>query len=134
MCPRPVPPPPRAAEEQPDSQVAVLESPLETPAEAWVTIVWDDPVNLMDYVTHVFCEYFGYPKPKSEELMLKVHTEGRAVVSAGNREAMERDVLAMQNYTLWATMDVAGCCVSSWNATHATWNRCFPMSNPTIPW
>jgi len=105
MCPRPVPPPPRAAEEQPDSQVAVLESPLETPAEAWVTIVWDDPVNLMDYVTHVFCEYFGYPKPKSEELMLKVHTEGRAVVSAGNREAMERDVLAMQNYTLWATME-----------------------------
>ena len=74
----------------------MLESPLETPAEAWVTIVWDDPVNLMDYVTHVFCEYFGYPKPKSEALMLKVHTEGRAVVS---------DVLAMQNYTLWATME-----------------------------
>ena len=105
MCPRPVPPHPRAVEEQTDGQVAVLESPLETSAEAWVTIVWDDPVNLMDYVTHVFCEYFGYPKPKSEALMLKVHTEGRAVVSMGNREAMERDVLAMQNYTLWATME-----------------------------
>ena len=95
MCPRPVPPHPRAVEEQSDGQVAVLESPLETPAEVWVT----------DYVTHVFCEYFGYPKSKSEALMLKVHTEGRAVVSTGNREAMERDVLAMQNYTLWATME-----------------------------
>ena len=105
MCPRSVPPHPRAVEEQSDGQVAVLESPLETPAEVWVTIVWDDPVNLMDYVTHVFCEYFGYPKSKSEALMLKVHTEGRAVVSTGNREAMERDVLAMQNYTLWATME-----------------------------
>lgn len=105
MCPRPVPPPPRAAEEQTDSHVAVLDSPQGSPAEAWVTIVWDDPVNLMDYVTHVFCEYFGYPKSKSEKLMLKVHTEGRAVVSTGNREAMERDVLAMQNYTLWATME-----------------------------
>ena len=79
-------------------EAASLDSP-------WVTIVWDDPVNLMDYVTHVFCEYFGYPKSKSEALMLKVHTEGRAVVSTGNREAMERDVLAMQNYTLWATME-----------------------------
>jgi ATP-dependent clp protease adaptor protein clpS len=83
----------------------VLDLSLDISTETWVTIVWDDPVNLMDYVTHVFCEYFGYPRPKSEELMLKVHTEGRAVVSTGNREAMERDVLAMQNYTLWATME-----------------------------
>jgi len=106
MCPRPVPPSVRAVEERPeDSPLAVLDLSLDISTETWVTIVWDDPVNLMDYVTHVFCEYFGYPRPKSEELMLKVHTEGRAVVSTGNREAMERDVLAMQNYTLWATME-----------------------------
>ena len=102
---RPAPLPFCSLEEQSDGQLAVLDAPRETPAEAWVTIVWDDPVNLMDYVTHVFCEYFGYPRAKSEELMLRVHNEGRAVVSMGNREAMEREVLAMQGYTLWATME-----------------------------
>lgn len=121
---------------------------METPAEAWVTITWDNPVNLMGYVTHVFCEYFGYPGPKSKELTLKVRTGGRAVASADNHEAMEHDVLAMRNYTLWAimkqqwtislesstrVMDVVGYCVSLWNTTHMTWNRYFPISNPTIP-
>lgn len=71
----------------------------------WVTIVWDDPVNLMSYVTYVFQEYFRYPRAKAEELMLQVHNAGRAVVSAGNREEMERDVLAMQSYNLWSTME-----------------------------
>ncbi|WP_197511999.1 ATP-dependent Clp protease adapter ClpS [Tessaracoccus coleopterorum] len=70
-----------------------------------MTIVWDDPVNLMSYVTYVFQEYFHYPRHKAEDLMLRVHHEGRAVVSAGNREEMERDVLAMQGYNLWSTME-----------------------------
>lgn len=73
----------------------------------WVTIVWDDPVNLMSYVTFVFQDYFKYPRAKAEELMLRVHNEGKAVVSTGNREEMERDVMAMQNYSLWATMEPA---------------------------
>ncbi len=73
----------------------------------WVTIVWDDPVNLMSYVTFVFQDYFKYPRAKAEELMLRVHSEGKAVVSTGNREEMERDVMAMQNYSLWATMEPA---------------------------
>lgn len=75
------------------------------PLNPWVTIVWDDPVNLMSYVTYVFQEYFRYPRAKAEELMLQVHNAGRAVVSAGNREEMERDVLAMQSYNLWSTME-----------------------------
>lgn len=95
----------RAADEQPDGGVAVLESPVVQTTGAWVTIVWDDPINLMDYVTHVFCEYFGYPVAKAQSLMLRVHREGKAVVSMGNKEAMERDVMAMQDYTLWATME-----------------------------
>lgn len=73
----------------------------------WVTIVWDDPVNLMSYVTFVFQDYFKYPRAKAEELMFRVHNEGKAVVSTGNREEMERDVMAMQNYSLWATMEPA---------------------------
>ncbi|NHB85699.1 ATP-dependent Clp protease adapter ClpS [Tessaracoccus sp. HDW20] len=59
----------------------------------------------MSYVTYVFQEYFHYPRHKAEDLMLRVHHEGRAVVSAGNREEMERDVLAMQGYNLWSTME-----------------------------
>ncbi|MHA7859885.1 ATP-dependent Clp protease adapter ClpS [Tessaracoccus sp. Y36] len=91
----------------PAGGVEVVEQPTESPLSAapWVTIVWDDPVNLMSYVTYVFQEYFKYPLEKAEELMLRVHHEGKAVVSTGNREAMERDVLAMQGYNLWATME-----------------------------
>jgi ATP-dependent Clp protease adaptor protein ClpS len=73
----------------------------------WVTIVWDDPVNLMSYVTFVFIEYFHYSKSKAKRLMMQVHTEGKAVVSTGSREEMERDVQAMHTYGLWATLQKA---------------------------
>ena len=73
-----------------------------------MTIVWDDPVNLMSYVTHVFVIYFHYTKSKAEKLMLQVHTTGKAIVSSGSREAMERDVTAMHEYGLWATLDKGG--------------------------
>jgi ATP-dependent Clp protease adaptor protein ClpS len=71
----------------------------------WVTIVWNDPVNLMSYVTWVFETYFGYARPKAERLMLDVHEKGKAVVSNGPREAMERDAEALQGYGLWATFE-----------------------------
>ena len=73
-------------------------------ATPWVTIVWNDPVNLMSYVTYVFVKYFGYPKKKAEKLMLEVHEDGRSVVSSGTREEMERDVQALHEYGLWATL------------------------------
>jgi ATP-dependent Clp protease adaptor protein ClpS len=74
------------------------------PARPWVTVVWDDPVNLMEYVTYVFQKLFGYPKKKAERLMLQVHTEGKAAVSAGTREQMERDVERLHAHGLWATV------------------------------
>jgi ATP-dependent Clp protease adaptor protein ClpS len=70
----------------------------------WITIVWNDPINLMDYVAYVFKTYFGYAEEKAKRLMLAVHQEGRAVVSNGTREEMERDVEAMHGYGLWATL------------------------------
>ena len=70
----------------------------------WVTIVWNDPVNLMSYVTHVLMELFGYSKDKATELMLAVHHEGRAVVSNGTREQMESDVARCHTRGLWATL------------------------------
>ena len=76
-------------------------------SKPWVTLVWDDPVNLMSYVSYVFQTYFGYDKAKAEKLMLEVHTEGKSVVSTGTREEMERDVQAMHEYGLWATMEKA---------------------------
>jgi ATP-dependent Clp protease adaptor protein ClpS len=76
-------------------------------AKPWVTLVWDDPVNLMSYVSFVFQKYFGYDKAKAERLMLEVHTEGKSAVSTGTREEMERDVQAMHEYGLWATMEKA---------------------------
>ena len=70
----------------------------------WVTIVWDDPVNLQSYVTYVFMELFGYSKAKATELMMQVHTEGKAIVSTGSREEMENDVARPHEYGLWATL------------------------------
>ena len=70
----------------------------------WQTVVWNDPVNLMSYVTHVFREYFGFDRPHAERLMLAVHHEGHAVVAEGAREQMELHVQAMHDYGLWATI------------------------------
>jgi len=73
----------------------------------WVAIVWNDPVNLMSYVSFVFRSYFRYPKAEAERLMLQVHNAGKAVVATGNREEMERHVEAMHEYGLWATVGKA---------------------------
>ena len=73
----------------------------------WVTIVWNDPVNLMSYVTWVFQKLFGYSREKAEQLMLDVHHKGRAVVSSGARERMEYDATRLHGYGLWATVDQA---------------------------
>lgn len=74
------------------------------PEVPWVTIVWDDPVNLMSYVTFVFIDYFNYSKSRAARLMMAVHSEGKAIVSSGSREKMERDVQGMHSYGLWATL------------------------------
>lgn len=70
----------------------------------WVAIVWNDPVNLMSYVTFVLIELFGYSKAKATKLMLDVHHRGRAVVSVGTREQMELDVARLHAKGLWATL------------------------------
>ena len=70
----------------------------------WVVIVWNDPVNLMTYVTYVFQKLFGYPKEKAEKLMWQVHTEGKAAVSNGTRERAEYDAARLQAHGLWATL------------------------------
>lgn len=73
----------------------------------WVAVVWDDPVNLMSYVTYVFQTYFGFSAAKAERLMRQVHDDGRAIVATGPREAMEAHVEAMHGYGLQASVDRA---------------------------
>ena len=74
------------------------------PDRPWITIVWNDPINLMSYVTYIFQKLFGYSREKATKLMLDVHHRGRAVVSSGPREKAEMDVYRLHAYGLWATM------------------------------
>ena len=75
------------------------------PDRPWVVIVWNDPINLMSYVTFVFQKLFGYSKEKATKLMLDVHHKGKAVVSSGPRERAELDVFRLHEHGLWATME-----------------------------
>ncbi|HEY3293104.1 MAG TPA: ATP-dependent Clp protease adapter ClpS [Candidatus Nanopelagicaceae bacterium] len=89
---------------QSEGKIEELTDPLFFVDRPWVTVVWDDPVNLMSYVTYVFMSLFNYSKERATELMLLVHNEGRAVVSSGRREEMERDVARLHEFGLWATL------------------------------
>jgi ATP-dependent Clp protease adaptor protein ClpS len=89
------------------SPVEVDEPDQDTDLDAdrpWVVLVWNDPINLMDYVTFVFQKLFGYSLEKAQRLMLDVHEKGRATVSSGSREKAEFDVFRLHEHGLWATM------------------------------
>jgi ATP-dependent Clp protease adaptor protein ClpS len=77
---------------------------VQEPDLPWIVIVWNDPINLMGYVTWVFMRLFGYPREKAERLMWDVHTKGKAVVSSGPREKAESDVARLHAHGLWATL------------------------------
>jgi len=88
------------------SEVLETTSQEDTRADRpWLVIVWNDPINLMSYVTFVFQKLFGYSQSKATQLMLQVHHEGRAVVSSGTRERAELDVFRLHEHGLWATME-----------------------------
>jgi ATP-dependent Clp protease adaptor protein ClpS len=97
---------------------APMTAPVETEAPSageatvadrpWVVIVWNDPINLMSYVTFVFQKLFGYSKTKATKLMLDVHHMGRAAVSSGPKERAELDVARLHQNGLWATMEHSG--------------------------
>lgn len=95
--------PPTTATPRLDEKLA--EQALHAAEVPWSTVVWNDPVNLMSYVSWVFRRHFGMDAPTAERAMLQVHNDGRAVVAEGNREHMERHVEAMHEYGLWATVE-----------------------------
>lgn len=91
----------------PDTQIAdpdVDTTELTDVDKPWIVLVWNDPINLMSYVSFVFQKLFGYSKEKADALMLDVHEKGRAVVSTGPREHAELDVFRLHEHGLWATM------------------------------
>ncbi len=88
----------------PDTVEELLGGEVPTVERPWIVIVWDDPVNTMQYVVFVFQKLFGYSRPKATKLMLQVHNEGKAVVATGSREKCEDDVARLHGYGLWATL------------------------------
>lgn len=88
-----------------DRRPVAEKDPAAEPALLWRTVVWDDPINLMSYVTEVFRRHFNWPHLKAHALMLEVHQSGSAVVSCGQRERMEADVVALHGYGLLATLE-----------------------------
>ena len=93
-----------ATDTEQDTQQDIEQDTDVQAAVPWVTLVWNDPINLMSYVTHVLQKLFGYNREKATKLMLDVHERGRAVVSSGSREQMEHDVARLHAYGLWATL------------------------------
>ncbi|WP_436793911.1 ATP-dependent Clp protease adapter ClpS [Actinospongicola halichondriae] len=88
-----------------DPDVVLDEDELVDEDRPWVVLVWNDPINLMSYVSFVFRKLFGYSQAKADELMLDVHEKGRAAVSNGPREKAELDVFRLHEHGLWATME-----------------------------
>ncbi len=76
--------------------------------QPWHVIIYDDPVNLMNYVTMVIMRIFGYPAGTAERMMMEVHTRGKSVVWTGGRERAEHYVQQLQSYQLLAAMKKAG--------------------------
>ena len=86
-----------------DPDLAVEE--LFTTTQPWQVIVWNDPVNLMSYVTYVFRTYFGFSSSVAHRMMMEVLKDGKAVVAQGTKEEAERHVAALHGYGLWATYE-----------------------------
>jgi ATP-dependent Clp protease adaptor protein ClpS len=107
-----IPPPPTGSRLGIRVSTAPMEAEVEEPDidehtdedRPWIVLVWNDPINLMSYVTFVLQKLFGYSLEKAEALMLDVHEKGRAVVSNGTKEKAELDVFRLHEHGLWATM------------------------------
>lgn len=80
---------------------------LTAPDIPWNLVIWNDPVNLMSYVSFVFQSYFGYPEAKANKLMMEVHKKGRSIVAHGSKEQVEQHAVAMHGFGLWATVEKA---------------------------
>ena len=82
------------------------ERPKSSQDSGYLVICWNDPVNFMDYVTHVFQQVFGWPRKKAEFHMVQVHEQGKSVLTRETMERAEHYVHQLQKYSLHATMEL----------------------------
>lgn len=94
-------------EERLDTEQQQATDVLTAPDIPWNLVIWNDPVNLMSYVSYVFQSYFGYSEAKANKLMMEVHRKGRSIVAHGSKEQVEQHAVAMHGYGLWATVEKA---------------------------
>jgi ATP-dependent Clp protease adaptor protein ClpS len=86
---------------------SVVSAEAEDLATPWHVIVYNDPVNLMSYVTMVIMNVFGYGREKAQKMMLDVHQKGRCTVWTGERERAELYVEQLHGCQLLAGMTEA---------------------------
>ena len=93
----------------PEVRPGTIKAPEDKPESdlepGYLVICWNDPVNLMTYVTHVFQVVFGWNRQKAEFHMLQVHNQGKSVVARTTMEKAEHYAHQLQKYTLHATME-----------------------------
>ena len=89
----------------PDTEKEQQTRSKDQPDRGYLVICWNDPVNLMDYVTHVFQVVFGWPKARAERHMLQVHQTGKSLLVRETFEKAEHYVHQLQGYGLHATME-----------------------------
>ena|SRR5206468_3283354 len=94
-------------EERTETEQQASTGVLAAPDIPWNLVIWNDPVNLMSYVSYVFQSYFGYSEAKANKLMMEVHKKGRSIVAHGSKEQVEQHAVAMHGYGLWATVEKA---------------------------
>ena len=83
--------------QQPDLDTVVEED------RPWVVVVWNDPINLMNYVAYVFRKLFGYSEEKANKLMMDVHSKGRASVSTGTRMRWPDELIGRNSVIPWTS-------------------------------
>jgi len=90
---------------RPETEQDTREEPKETKEPGWLVICWNDPVNLMTYVAHVFQTVFGWTRAKADRHMLQVHQQGKSVLTRESLEKAEFYVHQLQKYSLQATLE-----------------------------
>jgi len=73
----------------------------------WSVTVWNDPVNLMDYVVYVFKTVLKMNEQDASRHMLEVHHQGKSVVARETKEKAELLVHRLRGFGLNATMESA---------------------------
>ena len=86
-------------------EIDVKDKPKSDLDPGFVVICWNDPVNLIEYVTHVFQQVFAWPRAKAEHHTMEVHHKGKSTLVQTSLEKAEHYVHQLHGYGLHATME-----------------------------